>query len=138
VAVSKDFHAYVIEQLSLLGSVTSRRMFGGVGLYADDLFFGLIDDDTLYLKVDDTNRSDFVERGAKPFCPFPDKSEFSMNYFDVPADILDDIEGLSLWARKSLNVAVSAASKKARSKSKSSKRLAKTRPKKKIKSSSKK
>jgi len=35
-------------------------MFGGVGIYCGDLFFGLIDDDTLYFKVDDSNRSDFT------------------------------------------------------------------------------
>ncbi len=113
-AVSKDFVAYVIEQLGSLVSVTSRRMFGGVGLYADGLFFTLIDDDTLYFKVDDSNRSDYEQRGSKPFCPFPDKPEFSMNYYDVPADLLDDGEELSRWARKSVTVALAAASKKAK------------------------
>src|SRR5215204_7232061 len=113
-AVSSDFVAYVIEQFAALARVSSRRMFGGVGLYADGLFFGLIDDDTLYLKVDDTNREDYEARGCKPFCPFPDKSEVSMNYFDVPADLLDDDEALCRWGKKSLAVALTAANNRAK------------------------
>jgi DNA transformation protein len=116
-AVSKNFVAYVLEQLAQITNVTSRRMFGGVGLYAEGLFFGLIDDDTLYFKVDDSNRAEYAQRGSKPFCPFPDKSEFSMSYYDLPAEVLEDAEDLTRWARKSVVVASAAASRKARKKS---------------------
>ena len=54
-SVSADFLQYVMEQLTAIARISSRRMFGGVGLYADDLFFALIDDDTVYFKVDDSN-----------------------------------------------------------------------------------
>lgn len=111
-SVSKDFIAYVVEQLSALPEVSTRRMFGGVGLYADGFFFGLIDDDTLFFKVDDTNRADYVERGSKAFRPYKDKPVLSMNYFDVPADLLEDADELTGWARKSLSVAIAAASQK--------------------------
>jgi DNA transformation protein len=113
-SVSNDFVVYAIEQLAPLAKVTSRRMFGGVGLYAEGLFFGLIADDTLYLKVDDSNRTDYEQRGSKPFCPYPDRLEFSMSYFDVPADLLDDADELSRWARKSVAIASSIANEKAR------------------------
>jgi DNA transformation protein and related proteins len=112
VAISNDFVEYVVEQLALFKRVRSRRMFGGVGLYADDLFFGLIAYDTLYLKVDDSNRADYLHAGCKPFVPFADKPDLSMNYYDVPADVLDDAEELSRWARKSLAIALAAANKK--------------------------
>jgi len=111
-SVSSDFTGFVIEQLEPCGRVTSRRMFGGVGLYAGGLFFGLIASDTLYFKVDDSNRADYEQRGSKPFQPFADKPEFSMNYYDVPADLLDDAEELSRWARKSLAVALASVNKK--------------------------
>jgi DNA transformation protein and related proteins len=68
--VSADYLAYVLDQLASLGPVRSRRMFGGVGLYGDDVFFALIDSDTLYFKVDDTNRSEYTQRGCAPFQPF--------------------------------------------------------------------
>lgn len=65
-SVSPSYKAYVLDQLSAAGAVTARSMFGGVGLYCQGLFFGLIDDDTLYLKVDDATRPEF-ER-AVPRC----------------------------------------------------------------------
>jgi hypothetical protein len=60
--VSPSYRAYVLEQLSGLGLVAPRSMFGGLGLYHDGLFFGLVDDDTLYLKVDKTTRPDYEGR----------------------------------------------------------------------------
>jgi DNA transformation protein len=117
-AVSKNFVAYVLEQLTQVPNVTSRRMFGGVGLYADGLFFGLIAEDTLYFKVDDSNRTEYEQHGSKAFCPFPDKSEFSMSYFDLPAEVFEDAEELTRWARKSVHVAAAAASSKANKKTK--------------------
>ncbi len=107
-SVSADFHSYVLEQLALLHAVSSRRMFGGVGLYWDGLFFGLIDDDVLYLKVDDSNRSDYTSRGMDAFRPFKDKPLYSMTYFQVPADVLEEAELLVQWARKSCAVALAA------------------------------
>jgi DNA transformation protein len=104
-AVSDSFHAYVLEQLAGLGRVRSKRLFGGIGLYCDDLFFALIDDDTLYLKVDDTTRSEFAARGLRPFRPFRDRPEYSMGYCEAPAEALDDPEVLADWARKAVRVA---------------------------------
>jgi DNA transformation protein and related proteins len=110
VSVSRDYLAYVVDQLAPFAQVVTRRMFGGVGLYSQELFFGLIDDDTLYLKVDDTNRADYTERGCEPFRPFADVA--SMSYFRVPAEVLEDAEELAQWARKSLRVAAAAAAAK--------------------------
>jgi DNA transformation protein len=108
-AVSKDFNGYVQEQLRLLPALTSRRMFGGIGLYSDGLFFALLDDDTLFCKVDDSNRADYVERGARAFMPVADKP---LGYYSVPVEILEDIEELTRWAKKSLTVALAAAQRK--------------------------
>ena len=110
--VSKEYLGYVLEQLGAVPRVTSRRMFGGVGLYSDGLFFGLIDNDTLFFKVNDSNRGDYVARNMAQFRPFPDKPDLSMSYFSVPADALEDRDELAAWARKS--VAVAAASAKPR------------------------
>jgi len=105
-AVSHDYLQYVLEQLSGLGRITSRRMFGAVGLYCDDLFFGLISRDTLYFKVDDTNRADYLARRMGQFRPYVDKPEFSMAYFEVPAEVLEDGEECVAWARRSVSVAL--------------------------------
>jgi DNA transformation protein and related proteins len=117
VAVSGDFTIYVIEQLRGLPNVTSRRMFGGVGLYSDGFFFALLADDTLYLKADDRNRADFERHGCQPFRPFADRPHWSMSYYDVPAEVLDDAEELGRWARKSLAAGIAAARPKPKTKS---------------------
>ena len=109
-AVSKDYLAYVVEHLEHVTRVTTRRMFGGVGIYADALFFALIDDDTLYFKVDDTNRPDYEAVGMEPFRPFGDAQ--AMQYYEVPADVLEDAEALAPWVADAVGVARRARSRK--------------------------
>jgi DNA transformation protein and related proteins len=116
--VSSDYLSYVLEQLAGLPRITSRRMFGGIGLYSDALFFGLIDNDTLFFKVNDSNRGDYVARNMAAFRPFPDKPDLSMSYFAVPADALEDRDELAVWARKSIAVAAAAPKPRARRKAK--------------------
>jgi DNA transformation protein len=106
-AVSDSYLTYVLEQLEALAPVQARRMFGGIGLYAEESFFGLIDDDVLYLKVDDSNRADYAARGSRPFRPLAkDRDAVSMSYFEIPSDVLEDSAQLAAWARKSLRIAV--------------------------------
>jgi len=114
-AVSESYLAYVIGQLAGLGRVRSKRMFGGVGLYEGELFFGLVFSDALYLKANDGTRGDFVSRGMGPFRPFPDKPDYAMGYYQVPAETIEDAEELIVWARKAVRVAGAAPRKPARS-----------------------
>ena len=99
--VSSDYLAYVLEQLAGLAGLSARRMFGGVGLYCEELFFGLIDNDTLYLRVNDDNRADYTARGMSQFRPYADRPELSMSYYEAPADVLEDPAQLVSWARRS-------------------------------------
>jgi len=118
-AVTDDYLQYVLEQLAGFGHVTPRRMFGAVGLYHEERFFGLIAGDTLYFRVDDSNRRDYEARGMGRFRPFPDKPYWSMTYYEVPADTLEDADQCQAWARKSLGAAVTkkrAATKRAAAK----------------------
>src|SRR5687767_7944548 len=101
-AVSDGYLDYVLEQLSGLRHLSSRRMFSGVGLYCEGLFFGLIYHGTVYFKVDDSNRRDYESRGMARFRPYADKPILSMSYYEVPADILEDSEELIAWARQSM------------------------------------
>ena len=103
-SVSDSYKAYVLEQLEIAGSVTARPMFGGIGLYRTGIFFGLMDDDVLYFKVDDSTRGDFEQAGCRPFRPYGEGS-YSMQYYEVPADVLEDRATLTEWARKAVAVA---------------------------------
>jgi DNA transformation protein len=104
-AVTDDYLQYVLEQLTGLGQVTTRRMFGAVGLYHESRFFGIIAGDVLYFKVNDANRGDYEARGMDRFRPYPDKPLLSMTYYAVPADTLEDAEECALWARESVAIA---------------------------------
>ena len=113
-AVSSDYLAYVLDQLAGLGGVSSRRMFGGVGLYQDEFFFGLIADDVLYLRVDDSNRGDYAARGMAQFRPYADRRHLSMNYYETPAAVLENADELVNWAQRSVAVAMAAPARKPR------------------------
>ena len=104
-SVTDGFRDFALEQLQRAASdIRSRGMFGGVGIYAGDVFFGLIDDDVLYLKVDDSNRARFEARGLGSFRPSGQGGEM-MQYYEVPPEVLEDVEALSEWVGASVDVA---------------------------------
>jgi DNA transformation protein len=109
-AVSESYRDFVLEQLGRVTPVTGKSMFGGVGLYANGLFFALIAEDRLYFKVDDTTRTDFERLGMEPFRPFGEDS--AMGYYEVPVDVVEDPAQLAPWMRQALNVAADAKSRK--------------------------
>ncbi len=108
--LSGEYLEYVLEQLAALGRVRARRMFGAAGLYCDDLFFGIVSGDTLYLRADDLTRTHYTSRALEPFRPYPERPEVSMNYFAVPAEVLEDAAELAQWSRESVAVAARALS----------------------------
>jgi DNA transformation protein and related proteins len=104
-AVSPSYRTFVIEQLSRVRpDIRTRSMFGGVGIYAGDLFFALIDDDALYLKADETNRQRFENEGMGPFMPGGDGGEV-MQYYQLPESVLEDAEELTSWVHSAVAVA---------------------------------
>ena len=101
--VSSGYRTFVIEQLDRVTSITEKNMFGGVGLYGDGTFFALIADDRLYFKVDDVNRPRFEAVGMEPFRPYDD--ERTMSYYEVPIEVLEDVDRLRTWVADALAVA---------------------------------
>jgi DNA transformation protein len=102
--VSDSFKSFVLDQLSGLDGVIPKAMFGGIGLYHRDTFFGILARDALYLKVDGTNRADYERHGMKPFKPYPHRPT-TMRYYEVPAGVLESSVELVSWARKAVAVA---------------------------------
>jgi DNA transformation protein len=96
----QDFLAFVIDQLSGIRRVTSRRMFGGIGLYSGDEFFGLIDDGKLYFFTDVATRKRYEARGIGPFEYAPGK--VLKSYYEIPVDVLEDDVALCDWAREAI------------------------------------
>jgi len=109
--VSAEYRAYVEELFEAMGPVTVRSMFGGAGIFAGEVMFGLIARDTIFLKVDDENRGDYEAEGLKPFAYGRDGSR-TMSYFEMPERLYDDPEELVQWARKAVDAALKSNAKK--------------------------
>ena len=105
-AVSQSYRDFVLEQLGRVAPVTGKSMFGGAGIYAQGLFFALIAEDRLYFNVDDATRPDFERRGMEPFRPFGEES--AMGYYEVPSEVLEDVNQLETWMKKAIDVATKA------------------------------
>ena len=86
------FSEFVLDHLIDLGDVDCRHMFGGFGVYHRDTFFGIISDGRLYFKTNEATREDYIAQGMGPFRP-SDKMTLK-NYYEVPADVLEDPEVL--------------------------------------------
>jgi len=102
---SDGFVELLKDSLRGLGPVSVRRMFGGAGVYADGVMFGLISDDTLYLKADDETKSAFEAEGLAPFGYEGSGRTVAMSYWRIPERLLDDHDEMVGWARIALGVA---------------------------------
>ena len=113
-ANSPDFVAYVKELMRDAGvAASARAMFGGHGLYADGLFFAIVDDDVLYLRVDDVNRADFEALDCAPFeYATKEGRKQAMGYLRAPDEALERPDAMRPWVRSSLAAAIRAAAKK--------------------------
>jgi DNA transformation protein len=82
-------------------------MFGGVGLYVDDLFIALIADDRLYLKANASTQAAFEAAGCEPFrYTMKDGREMTMGYWTAPEEALDSPEAMRPWARRAMEAAL--------------------------------
>lgn len=98
-AADDSFTEFVIDQLSGLGVVEARRMFGGRGLYWKEQIFGLVDDGRLYFRVSEATSVRYEAEGSKPFEPWP--GHVMKGYWEVPARVLEDGDEAAAWARES-------------------------------------
>ena len=103
-----EFVSHCLELLAPLGAVRARRMFGGHGLYCDDLFFALTADERLYLKVDALTQPTFAAAGCEPFVYDAKGRSTSMGYWSVPAEAMDSPALMQPWARQALAAALRA------------------------------
>ena len=115
---SPEFLEFLKDQLSTFGPVSARRLFGGAGLFRDNLMFALIAQDTLYFKIDARNRPDFEAAGMEPFTYEGKGKKMQMSYFEVPPDVLEDPADLADWARKAFEAALAGAKAKGKTKKK--------------------
>lgn len=105
------------EVLAPLGAVTVRQMFGGAMVYINGVALGLLDNDVLYLKADDTNKGMFEAEGQGPFVYEGKTKPVAMSYWRVPERLYDEPDEMAEWARAALQAARRVTIKKTKSKS---------------------
>ncbi len=108
-AKQNEFVTHIIESLAGWAVVTARSMFGGYGIYREDRIFAIVAYDTLFIKVDDVSRPEFISAGLAPFTYGEDR--VSKGYFQPPVTTLDDPQVLAAWAEKGWQAALRSATK---------------------------
>jgi DNA transformation protein and related proteins len=111
--MADQFVAHCLELLAPMGAVRAKRMFGGHGLYVDELFVALIAFDRLYLKVDDQTRTSFDEAGCQPFTYDGKAKPVTMSYWTAPEDAMESPALMQPWARLAIAAALRAKAAKA-------------------------
>jgi DNA transformation protein and related proteins len=107
-ASDRELVTHCLELLASAGAPRARRMFGGHGLYVDDLFIALIAFDRLYLKADEQTRPRFEAAGCAPFVYEGQGKPVTMSYFTAPEDAMESPGLMQPWARLALEAALRA------------------------------
>jgi len=112
---SDTFAEFLREQLARLGRVAMRRMFGKTGVFCEGVMFGMVTDNTLYVRVDDQNRAIFKEAESYPPLNYRKKgSTIDLAFWRVPERLMDEPDELVAWARAALGAARRVAAKRGR------------------------
>ena len=110
---SATYAEFLREQLAPLGRVTLRRMFGKSGVFFDGVMFGMVNDNTLYFRVDDDNRVTFKEAAAFPPLNYAKKGALiDLSFWRVPERLFDEPDELMQWAQAALAAAHRVAAKR--------------------------
>lgn len=100
---SQSFVDHALDLLSLLGPVQARRMFGGYGIYARGVMFGILDDDELFLKTDGETEERFASAGCRRWSY---DGLAQTDYFRPPDEAHEDAEAMEPWGRLGLEAAL--------------------------------
>jgi DNA transformation protein and related proteins len=103
---------HVTEQLSFLGRISARSIFGATGIFIEERLLGIVINDALYLHTGPTNRDEYLARGMPQFKPYPNAFDLTTDHHQVPADVLADDSQLKAWGERALKAAIEAAKAK--------------------------
>lgn len=100
-----EFLEYTRETLQPFGLDKIRPMFGGFGLYYNEVMFALIADNELYFKADGKSAQFFKESGSEPFSYESKGRRIKMSYWKVLPEVLEDSDTLKTWYDMAYGVA---------------------------------
>jgi DNA transformation protein len=103
---------YVVEQLAFLGRISSRAIFGGVGVFIDERLLAIIINDAVYLHTGEGNVNDYLSRGMPQFKPYPNAFDLTTDHHRAPVEVVEDPVQLKVWGERALAAAIEAAKAK--------------------------
>jgi len=108
-SVSDPFKTFICDHFSALGTVSTRNMFGGAGVYVRGVMFALLAGDVLYVKADADMVTELAELGSQAFkVDFgKGKGPHSMGYWTLPESAMDDPFEAEQWGQRALAFALS-------------------------------
>lgn len=87
----------LVAQIEPIEGITSKKMFGGHGIFHDGKMFGIIDSKgKAFFKIDDTTKGQYEEKGAAKHSRMP--------YYSIPQEILDNQTMLMEWAQTAIQI----------------------------------
>lgn len=96
-----EFVDFLHDVFSDFGTISTRKMFGGYGVYHNGVMFALIADDTLFLKADESIAHHFSERDLPQF-EYPKGGKMiKMSYYQAPEELFEDGSLAAEWAGRS-------------------------------------
>lgn len=99
-----EFVQYLLDSLGPLGELRARAMFGGYGVYADEVFFAIVDDDVVYFRVGEEDRVNYESAGSRPFSYVSrGQRRIMRSYWQVPVEVLDSAPQLQRWAKAAIH-----------------------------------
>lgn len=98
--------AFIRDLFAPFGTVRTRRMFGGLGVYRDGVMFALAAGGELYLKADAAAAEAFRRAGSEPFVYVRRGRPVALSYWRLPETALDDGDQLARWAELSYTAAL--------------------------------
>lgn len=87
----------LLERLSQIPQITSKKMFGGYGIFHEVKMFALVNSSGhIFVKSHETIQARFDAANAQQHGKMP--------YFSLADDVFNDINKLLEWARESINI----------------------------------
>tara|TARA_B100001741_G_C16470535_1_gene559788 strand:- start:124 stop:471 length:348 start_codon:yes stop_codon:yes gene_type:complete len=86
--------------------ISYKRMFGGFGLFKNEISVALILDSGIYMKVNNSNKQDYVNAGSIPFSYVRNGKEIKLSNWLIPYEIMETEELFVEWFNKSYKAAI--------------------------------
>lgn len=101
-----EFVDHVLDLMKSAGPVRARKMFGAYGIYLQETMVGLVEDNILYLKVDDNSRHYFEKLQLPPFIYQRKGKTVQLSFYQAPEEVLDDPQEMKIWTERAFQAAL--------------------------------